>query len=115
MAVGRAQTQPIDASQVAHVRERRFGERRLALERMQGDALDQVAQAHVLVLGQGLQHLEQALLQPDPGLDPLHRSARGCAWHRTSPSGIYVPMYQITKKQSSRVGQGAGAPAEGES
>src|SRR5690606_10798263 len=48
----------------------RFGrERRLALEAVQHDALEQVAEGHVLVLGQRLEHLEHPLLDADAGLD----------------------------------------------
>ena len=63
----------------------RFGsERRLAFERVQDDALEQIAERHVVIVGQRLQHLQQALLQPDAGLDALDNDGfDGFAGHGT--------------------------------
>ena len=46
-------------------------EGRLPFEGVEDDAFQQVAQGEVVELGQGLQHLEQALLQAHAGLDAL--------------------------------------------
>jgi hypothetical protein len=42
------------------------------LERVQHDLLQQLPERHPLELGQPFQHLDQALLHPDPELHPLN-------------------------------------------
>src|SRR6201996_3996632 len=61
MAVLCAQRQPIEAAELLDILERLRRKRRLALEGMQHDALQQIAQAHVLLLRDGLQHLQHSL------------------------------------------------------
>jgi len=46
----------------------------LAVEGVEADAFQQVAQREVVQLGQRLQHLQQALLHADAGLDALHQA-----------------------------------------
>ena len=57
--------------EVRDLLQRRRPERRLVLQRMQRDALQQVAERQVQVLGQALQHFQQPFLQPHAGLDAL--------------------------------------------
>ena len=46
-------------------------ERRPSFECVQDDALEQVAQGHVVVVSERLQHFQQSFLEPDAGLDAL--------------------------------------------
>ena len=46
---------------------------RFSVEGMQDDALQQIAQGHVMVFGEGLQDFEQALLHANAGLHALHQ------------------------------------------
>jgi hypothetical protein len=59
----------VDLPELADLAQRLGRKRRLALERVQHDALEQVAQSHVLVLGDGLEHLEDTALQAHASLD----------------------------------------------
>ena len=71
MAVLGRQLQAVDALEVGDFFQRRRGERRLVLERMQGHAFEQIAERQVEVFGQSLEHLEQAFFQPHTGLHAL--------------------------------------------
>src|SRR5581483_576653 len=71
MAVLGREVEAVNAAQVRDPVQGCGLERRLVLQGMQGDALEQVAEREVEIFGQALQHLEQALLQPHAGLDAL--------------------------------------------
>src|SRR5215831_6477889 len=47
-------------------------ERGLSLECVEHDALQQIAEGEIVVLGERLQHFDQALLHADAGLDSLN-------------------------------------------
>src|SRR6185312_9886502 len=88
-----SQIERVDPPQISNLLERRRPERRLVLQSMQCNALEQIPQRQIEILGQSLQHLEQPLLQPDAGLDALHdaerprRSGLGCRHGRRSCVG----------------------------
>jgi hypothetical protein len=39
---------------------------------MQNDSLQQIAQGHILLFGDCLEHLQHALFHPDPGLNAFN-------------------------------------------
>src|ERR1700683_112871 len=57
--------------QLLNAFERGCVKRRLAIEGMEDDALQQIAEGHVVVLGKGFQDFEQAFFHAHPGLDAL--------------------------------------------
>ena len=61
----------VDLLQLGDALERRLAEGRLAVEGVQHDALDEIAERDLVVLGERLHDLEQALLQANAGLHPL--------------------------------------------
>jgi len=66
-------------------------EGKLLLEGMQNDALEQISEGNVEVLGEALQDLQQPPLHPDTRLDPLYR------YHSTTvpyAAGGFVPGAQ---------------------
>ena len=71
-----------------------------AFKRVQNDAFEQIAEVHVSVLGQGLQDLQQPLLDSYPRLHSLHNVTlgshlrAGCA--ASVESSTYVSWYQGT-------------------
>src|SRR6516225_5393139 len=83
-----AELEPVDRLERLHLAQRRGRERRLALEGVQHDALEQVAERHVELGGERLQHLEQAALEAHAGL------GTGYGLHGTH--GNLVPRYQST-------------------
>src|ERR1700751_4107516 len=72
MAVLGTQCEPVENPELLDVLERLRRERRLALEGVQHDALQQIAQTHILLLRNGLQHLQHPLLESEAGLDTFH-------------------------------------------
>src|ERR1700733_12633219 len=95
MAILRTQRQPIEAAELLDVLERLRRKWRLALEGMQHDALQQIAQAHVLLLRDGLQPLQHSFFQPDACLhafDFYRRGNRRCSVrHRYKCSTVTKP------------------------
>src|SRR5215469_16774767 len=78
-----AEVEPVDRLQRFHLAQRRCREGRLALEGMQHDALQQVAEGHIELGGERLQHLEQPGLEAHAGLgtgDGLH--VRMVPWYQ---------------------------------
>src|SRR6266436_848369 len=59
---------------------------------MQDDALDQVAESHVLVLGERLEHLQDTTFQAHAGLDAFDFEAFGRSGH----GYLAGPWYQGT-------------------
>src|SRR5208282_1417476 len=59
----------VELLQVMNAFERFWLERSLAVEGVQHDAFEQVAQGHVVVLGESLKNFEEAFLHPDASLD----------------------------------------------
>src|ERR1700724_2842532 len=62
----------IKTAELLDVLERLRRERSFAFEGVEHDALQQITQAHVLLLGHRLQHLQHAFLQPHARLNALH-------------------------------------------
>src|SRR5580693_6848774 len=88
MAVGRGQAAAVDPLQLRDDLQGGRPERLLPLERVQHDAFQQISERQVQVFGQALEHLEQAALHPDPGLDTLHgRHVTFVPWY-TAPRNL---------------------------
>jgi hypothetical protein len=68
VAVLRAQLEPVDLAQTGGDRQRLVPKDGPALERMEEDALEQLAERDVQVLGERLRNLDEPRLEPDPGL-----------------------------------------------
>jgi hypothetical protein len=68
MAVGRAQRQAIDSPELLNLLESLRGEGGLAFEGVKDDALEEVAQGHVFLFGDGFQDFQQALFEAHAGL-----------------------------------------------
>src|SRR5579883_1536511 len=66
--VARAEVEPVHLAQRIDLAAGRGAEGRLALEGVQHDALEQIAETHVELGGECLQHLEKTGLEPHPGL-----------------------------------------------
>src|SRR5438876_3174456 len=74
--VAGGEIEPVDRSQRADLLQRGLRERRLALQGVQHDALEQIAEREVELGRERLQHLEQPALEAHAGLctgDLLHR------------------------------------------
>src|ERR1700746_554130 len=94
----RIQIEPIELLQIADLPERRLAEWALAVEGMQNNALQQIAQSQVVIFGKALQYLEQAFLDPHPGLHPLNQQpVISFVYHGTN-----VPWYQCGDKPPGR-------------
>src|SRR5580698_8186239 len=91
VAVDRGQAAAIDPLQLRDDLQGGHPERLLPLERVQHDAFQQVTERQVQVFGQALEHLEQAALHPDPGLDTLHgRHVTFVPWY-APPRNLALP------------------------
>ena len=66
--------EPIHVLEPRDLRQRLRPERRLPLECVQHDALEEIAEGEVEILRESLQDLERALLDPQPGLHPFDRN-----------------------------------------
>ncbi len=64
-------------------------EGRLAVEGVQHDAFEQVAQGHVVIFGESLEHFEKAFFHADTGLDAFDKELRFIE------HGTNVPWYII--------------------
>src|SRR5437016_11083015 len=85
----RGQVEPVHRTQCPDLAQSGRRERRLALESVQHDALEQIAEREVELGRERLQHLEQPALEAHAGLgagDLLH--------------GTMVPSYQFTIKRA---------------
>jgi hypothetical protein len=72
VSVDGAQLEAVDPPELANPLEPLGPKRRLALERVEYDAFDDVPQLDLVVLGDCLQHLQNVLLDADSGLNALH-------------------------------------------
>src|SRR5271157_121565 len=93
----------VEAFQLLYAFERSCAERSFPVEGMEDDALQQIAEGHVVILGEGFQDFEQALLHAHPGLHSFDQEL-GIICHGTN-----VPQYAGTCKTFA-VGQGCGWP-----
>src|SRR5664279_2357070 len=75
MAVCGLESEAINFSKLFDLLQGRGRKRRLALKGVQHDSLQQIAEREVLQLGQSLEHLEQAFLHADAGLDAFDDEA----------------------------------------
>src|ERR1700682_2450187 len=91
----RVQVQSVNAFEFGNLSQSLRGERCLSIKSMQDDALDQVAERHVLVLGERLEHLQDAALHAHAGLDAFDFEGFGRSRHG-SGLGEVVPMYHGT-------------------
>lgn len=71
VGIGAGEIEAVDLLQLDDLLPRLAPERRLPFEGVEHDSLQQVAQGDVVVFGQPLENLEQALLDANPGLHPL--------------------------------------------
>ncbi len=104
VAVRRGQRAAVDLLQLRDDLQRVRGERRLPLERVQHDPFQQVTQRHVQVLGQALEHLEQAAFDPDTGLHPVH------CYHGTT----VTRYHDVGRAAGSARPQATGRPGHGD-
>jgi hypothetical protein len=71
MARLRVEVEAVDLAQARDAREALLAERRLALEGVEDNALEEVAEGDVVELGEAFEDLEEALFEADAGLDAL--------------------------------------------
>jgi hypothetical protein len=74
----------IELLEIADALKRGRSKRAFAIEGVEDDAFEEVAEGEVMVLGEGLQHLEDTFLHPDAGLDSLDLElvlVDGCSFH----------------------------------
>ena len=72
MRVGGGQGQPVDRLELVDLGEDGRPERGPALEGVQDDAFDEVAEGQVEVFGQALEDFQRCALDAQPGLRPLN-------------------------------------------
>lgn len=90
MAIGGRQLEPVDPLQVLNGLQLFLVEgRRLALEGVEADALQEVTEGDVQELREALQDLHDALLHAHPGLDAFDGGSLGHGYH-----GTHVPQYR---------------------
>jgi len=77
MAVRRLEIEPVDFFQLGDALDRLRPKRRLPFEGMEDDALEKIAEAEIVILGEGLEHLQEALLHPHTGLRSLDDDGHG--------------------------------------
>src|SRR3979411_415595 len=90
MAGARVKIESVELLQFPDAVERSAAERGLAIEGMQDDAFEYVAERHVVILGKAFQDFENALLHPDTGLDALNEK------FRIVDHGTNIPWYLLT-------------------
>src|SRR5580692_10647156 len=69
MAIGGFECHAVEGFELLDLLQGLRGERGFAFESVEDDALDQVAQGHVLLLGDGFEDLEHAFFEADASLD----------------------------------------------
>lgn len=87
VAVGGAQRESIELFELLDFLQGFRGERGFAFEGVQDDAFEEVAEGHVLLLGDGFEDFEEALFDADAGLDAFDFDGVGLVLH----------WYQCTK------------------
>ena len=97
VAVGGGQIEVVDRFQLANNLEGFFAERAGSLEGMQDDALEQVAQRHLVVLGERFQDFHDPLFQAHARLDTLDEALASLFRSSHKDKGCtLVIMYQGT-------------------
>jgi len=72
MAVARIEIKIIYILDVFYLAKQLIAERRLALECVQDDTLDQISKCHVQILGRRFEHLQDPFLDTHTGLNSFH-------------------------------------------
>ena len=94
----------VELLEIADALKRGRSKRAFAIEGVEDDAFEEVAEGEVMVLGEGFQHLQDTFLHPDAGLDSLdlelvlsdgrslhmYLCTRVC-WYRQWDLAIYRP------------------------
>src|SRR3981081_2823405 len=111
------QLQSVNALEFADLPQGLRGERSLAVKSVQDDALDQVAERHVLVRGERLQHLQDAPLHAHPGLDAFDFESFGRSGHGVGLASWYqytmVPEAGANRASTPWVGKLSGTICHG--
>src|SRR5208337_262064 len=84
----------VELLQLLNALERGRTEGNLAVEGVEHDAFEQIAQGHVVIFGESLEHFEQPLFHADAGLDSFDEELR-FVYHGTN-----VPWYILRSKGS---------------
>jgi len=71
MACRGVKVEVIELLEIADTLERWWSESPFSIKSMKDDALEEVAEGEVMVLGEGFQHLQDAFFHSDAGLDSL--------------------------------------------
>ena len=93
------QVEAVEGSKVGDPPKRRPAEGALALERVEHDAFEEVAEGHLVMRGESLQNPEDPPLDPDAGLNALNDGPGVTC--RARIHGTNVPRYQRVSQQSS--------------
>jgi len=75
----------VELFQIANAFERDWAERGLAVEGVEDDAFEEVAESHVVIFGEGFEDFEDSFFHADAGLDALDEQL-----------GIVGHVYQCT-------------------
>src|SRR5438874_1218433 len=68
---GRIEIQTVNPLEIVNAATSLFAKRMATVKGVQHNPLQQISEGHVVILSQGFQHLEQALLDADAGLGSL--------------------------------------------
>ena len=71
MACRGVKVEVVELLEIADTLERWWSESAFSIKSMKDDALEEVAEGEVMVLGEGFQHLQDAFFHSDAGLDSL--------------------------------------------
>ena len=69
MAGGGVEIEVVELLEISDALERGRSKRAFAIEGVEDDAFEEVAEGEVMVLGEGFQHLQDAFFHSDAGLD----------------------------------------------
>src|SRR6266404_1278400 len=100
MACTAVQIQPIELLEIPDALQAIRSKRAFPLKGMQHDALKQVPKSQIVVLRQGLQHLEEPLFNPHTGLHPFHHQILLATHLHLCFVGTNVPRYLPTCKST---------------
>src|ERR1700723_2316883 len=90
MAGAGVEIEVVELFQIANAFERGWAERGLAVEGVEDDAFEEVAEGHVVIFGEGFEDFEDSFFHADAGLDALDEEF-----------GIVRHVYQCTMITSS--------------
>jgi hypothetical protein len=84
MAYRGVKVEVVELLEIADTPERWWSESAFSIKSMKDNALEEVAEGEVMVLGEGFQHLQDTFLHPNAGLDSLDLELAlfdGCSFH----------------------------------